>query len=116
MGRVESAKGHVDVPHTAHENRRVQLREKQTRYPAAQDVHDGRANGPTRPKGVNHHDPEFGVRILGRHKWSRSNCKKTCFTNFNLALLSNAWKPAHLWLAPCWNGQALTLDSSTRWP
>ena len=24
-------------------------------------------------------------------------------------MLSNVWKPAHLWLAPCWSGQALTL-------
>ena len=24
-------------------------------------------------------------------------------------ILSNVWKLAHLWLAPCWNGQALTL-------
>ena len=30
-----------------------------------------------------------------------------CFENFNLD--SNVWKPAHLWLAPCWTGQALTL-------
>ena len=40
----------------------------------------------------------------------------TCFENFNPEILSNARKPAHPWLAPCWNGQALTLDSSTRWP
>ena len=39
-----------------------------------------------------------------------------CFKNFNLENLSNVWKPAHLWLALCWNGQALTLDSSTRSP
>ena len=30
---------------------------------------------------------------------------KTCFENINLEILSNVWKPAHLWLAPCWNDQ-----------
>ena len=28
---------------------------------------------------------------------------------FNLEISSNVWKPAHLWLAPCGHGQALTL-------
>ena len=33
----------------------------------------------------------FGTRQRGRQEW----------------ILSDGWKPAHLWLAPCWNGQAL---------
>ena len=35
--------------------------------------------------------------------------QKSASKNFNLEILSNVWKPAHLWLAPCWNGQALPL-------
>ena len=32
-----------------------------------------------------------------------------CFSQFNLVIPCKVWKPAHLWLAPCGNGHALTL-------
>ena len=34
----------------------------------------------------------------------------TCFQQVNIEIICNVWKPAHLWLALCWNGQTLTLD------
>ena len=48
--------------------------------------------------------PQVGVNGIGA-----TAKKKTCFKHFNLEILSNVWEPAHLWLAPCWNGQALPL-------
>ena len=32
----------------------------------------------------------------------------TCFSQLNLVALCNVWKPTDPWLAPCWNGHALT--------
>ena len=32
-----------------------------------------------------------------------------CQQQVNLEVLCNVWKPAHPWLAPCWNGHVLTL-------
>ena len=49
------------------------------------------------------------VREWGWQQWCMEAIARTGFPQFHLENLSNVWKAAHLWLAPCWNGQALTL-------
>ena len=54
--------------------------------------------------------------LMGSARMGLEQLQRRASQFFNLDFLSNLWKPAHLSLAPCWNGQALTLDNSTRWP